>query len=200
MGMTEFAGTRPSSSLAPQAAAPTIEPTRFGPAQKPLRTFETINAMDHDVPPVKLQADDGSLRPVDAWREELSSDPQTAILQVARALRHNDSTPYQYKPYGSDLSEVRPPINEGLERGGAECDWFASVGYYALSERLGRENVRVASVHPLRTQHEEIARDLRYREHGIQEHPLRNDQQATWCRSNDPGRNRVAVRNGRFSD
>jgi hypothetical protein len=121
----------------------TIRPT---PPDQPFPTgFAFVDARDVKTPNLGTA---GNLRPVEDWAKELSSDPMTAVKQVGAALTHTPGKPYQYNAYGADLSKVRPSINEGLANGGGECDWFAAVGYFALtsSGRFKKEDVAVMQV------------------------------------------------------
>lgn len=127
-------------------AAPSPDPSTFRPEQPRLTTYPTFDAHDAGIATPRLVNTDGSLRSPTEWRTELSSDPQTAIRQVAAALWHGDGAPYSYQAYGTDLSQARPSINDGLARGGGECDWFAAVGYHALAPVLGSDNVKAVQV------------------------------------------------------
>lgn len=134
------------SALASPFAYAAPNPSTFRPDIFFNPLFPTEDVWDAGVRPPRLVNRDGSLRAVDDWKKDLPANKADAIRQVAASLKRGDGAPYQYLAYGSDFDNFRPTINKGLERGGGECDWFTAVGYRALVEILGKDNIKAIQV------------------------------------------------------
>jgi hypothetical protein len=132
---------------APSLIPTPVDPATLRPSVPYPSSFPSVDVHELGIAPPALRDASGRLRPVQAWAAELAADPMAALYQVGAALYHGQGAAYQYILYGANIT--RPTLNEGLKKGGGECDWFTLVAYEALTKsgRFRREDVVIMQVY-----------------------------------------------------